>query len=125
MNVSLLKLQASLELSSSCRNEPQTTRELLALLGLFSILNMSTVEFWISGLCPSSGILNTRKHKDSKTGSASVLRQGRETPTQFGHLERTNLNPWTLSGEGEAHTLLGSLERANRNHWTFLRDPTV
>jgi hypothetical protein len=26
------------------------------------------------GICPSSGILETRKHKDSETGSVSVLR---------------------------------------------------
>jgi hypothetical protein len=29
---------------------------------------------WGSGLCPSSGILKTRKHDVSETGSVSVLR---------------------------------------------------
>jgi hypothetical protein len=30
--------------------------------------------YWVSGLCPLSGILNTIKHNVSETGSASVLR---------------------------------------------------
>jgi hypothetical protein len=30
--------------------------------------------YWVSGLCPMSGILNTRKHIVSETGSLSVLR---------------------------------------------------
>jgi hypothetical protein len=37
--------------------------------------------YWVSGLCPSSGILNTRKHV-SETGSVSVLR-GREGDTYY------------------------------------------
>jgi hypothetical protein len=35
-----------------------------------------TQECWISGLCLSSGIINTRKHTVPETGSASVLRWG-------------------------------------------------
>jgi hypothetical protein len=30
--------------------------------------------YWVSGLCPSSGILNIRKHNVLETGSVSVLR---------------------------------------------------
>jgi hypothetical protein len=30
--------------------------------------------YWVLGLCPSSGILETGKHKVSETGSFSVLR---------------------------------------------------
>jgi hypothetical protein len=33
--------------------------------------------YWGSGLCPLSGILKTRKHSVSETGSVSILR-GRE-----------------------------------------------
>jgi hypothetical protein len=33
----------------------------------------NTQNYWVSGLCPSSGILNARKHI-SETGSVSVLR---------------------------------------------------
>jgi hypothetical protein len=33
-----------------------------------------TQNYWVSGLCPSSGILNTGKHNVSATGSVSVLR---------------------------------------------------
>jgi hypothetical protein len=30
--------------------------------------------YWVLGFCPSSGILETRKHNVSETGSVSVLR---------------------------------------------------
>jgi hypothetical protein len=30
--------------------------------------------YWISGLCPMSGILNTRKHDIPETGSVSIFR---------------------------------------------------
>jgi hypothetical protein len=36
----------------------------------------NTQNYWVSGLCPSSEILNTRKHKVSETGSVSVLGLG-------------------------------------------------
>jgi hypothetical protein len=32
--------------------------------------------YWVFGLCPSSGILETRKHNVSETGSVSVLKWG-------------------------------------------------
>jgi hypothetical protein len=49
----------------------------------------------VSGLCPSSGILNTRKHNVSKTGPVSVLGWGEGTPILLGSLERANLNHWS------------------------------
>jgi hypothetical protein len=33
--------------------------------------------YWVTGLCPSSGILNTREHKVPETGA--VLRTERDT----------------------------------------------
>jgi hypothetical protein len=33
----------------------------------------NTQNYWVFGLCPSSGILSTRKHKVSGTTSVSVL----------------------------------------------------
>jgi hypothetical protein len=39
---------------------------------------------WVSGFCPSSGILKTRKHDVSNTAPAG---EGRETPTLLGHLQ--------------------------------------
>jgi hypothetical protein len=50
--------------------------------------------YWVLGLCPSSDILNTRKHNVSETGSVSILRRGRETPTLLDPLERFNLSHW-------------------------------
>jgi hypothetical protein len=41
---------------------------------------------WVSGLCPSSGILNSRKHNVSGTESVSVFRWRGETPTLLGPL---------------------------------------
>jgi hypothetical protein len=52
----------------------------------------STRNYWVFGPCPSSGILETRKHNVSETGSVSALRWGGETPTVLGLLERANLN---------------------------------
>jgi hypothetical protein len=49
--------------------------------------------YWVSGLCPFSGILDTRKHKVSETGC------------------------FRLQVRGGRHTLLGPFERANLNHW--------
>jgi hypothetical protein len=46
------------------------------------------------GLFTSSVIPENRKHDVSETGSFSVLRWGRKTPTQFDPLERTNFNHW-------------------------------
>jgi general stress protein CsbA len=34
----------------------------------------NTQNYWVLGLCPSSGILEARKHSISETGSVSVLR---------------------------------------------------
>jgi hypothetical protein len=47
--------------------------------------------YWVFGLCPSSGILETSKHNASETESVSVLRRegGRHLP-----LERANHNHW-------------------------------
>jgi hypothetical protein len=42
-----------------------------------------TQNYWISGLCPLPGILNTRKHNVSETGSMDLFpssEEGRETP---------------------------------------------
>jgi hypothetical protein len=52
----------------------------------------STQNCWVSGLCPSSGTLNTRKDNVSETQSVSVLWSRGETPTLLGALERANLN---------------------------------
>jgi hypothetical protein len=38
--------------------------------------NTETQKHWISGLCPSSGIINTRKHNVSKTEPVSTVRWG-------------------------------------------------
>jgi hypothetical protein len=53
-----------------------------------------TENYWVSGLCPSSGIVETRKHNVSETGSVSVLRWG-EAPSLLGPLERANHSQWT------------------------------
>jgi hypothetical protein len=53
----------------------------------------NTQVYWFFWTFPSSGILETRKHEVSETGSVSVLRwEGEKTPTQLGPLERANLN---------------------------------
>jgi hypothetical protein len=60
------------------------------------VYSYSTQNYWGFGLFPSIGILGTRKHDVSETGSLSVLRYGRgKTPTHLGPLDRANLNHWT------------------------------
>jgi hypothetical protein len=54
----------------------------------------NTRNYWVFGLCPSSGILKYREHNVSETGSVSVLRSGGKTPTLLGPLERDKLNQW-------------------------------
>jgi hypothetical protein len=56
-----------------------------------------TQNYWVFGLCPSSGILGTRKHNISETGSVfrPQARGWRKTCTQLGPLEGANLNHWT------------------------------
>jgi hypothetical protein len=56
----------------------------------------NTQNYWVPGLCLSSGILNTRKHSISETQFVSVLRWGEETPTLLGPLERDNLNSYWI-----------------------------
>jgi hypothetical protein len=38
------------------------------------MLVYKTRNYWIFGFCPLSGVLKTRKHKVSETGSVSVIR---------------------------------------------------
>jgi hypothetical protein len=51
----------------------------------------------VSGLYPSSGIPNTRKHNVSETGSVSVLRRGEEDGWQH-HIGENWHNRATTSG---------------------------
>jgi hypothetical protein len=67
----------------------------------------NTQNYWIFGLLPSSGILGTRKHDVSETGSVSFLRCGGETPTQLGALELTSITGQLLSDSHSYHLLSG------------------
>jgi hypothetical protein len=46
----------------------------------------NTQNYWGFGLCPSSGILETRKHNVSETGSVFVVRGGGEDTYSVGSL---------------------------------------
>jgi hypothetical protein len=48
----------------------------------------NTQNYLVFGLCPSSGILENRKHDVSETGCVSVLRWRGKTPTQLGPLKK-------------------------------------
>jgi hypothetical protein len=55
----------------------------------------NTQNYWVLGLCPSPGILETRKHNVSENGSVSVLRRrGEKTPTQLSSTEKANISHW-------------------------------
>jgi S-adenosylmethionine hydrolase len=51
-------------------------RETVVERGLYRVLTMvyNTQNYWIFGLSPSSGVLETRKHSVSETESVSILR---------------------------------------------------
>jgi hypothetical protein len=61
--------------------------------GFWRWWNTELLGFWAF---PSSGILGNRGHDVSETGSVSVFRWERKTPTQLGRLERANLSHWTI-----------------------------
>jgi hypothetical protein len=52
----------------------------------------NTQDYTVSELCPSSGILNTRKHNVSETYVIRSSGEGKETPSLMGPLETANLN---------------------------------
>jgi hypothetical protein len=51
--------------------------------------------YWVFGLYPLSGILKSKEHNISETGSVSILRC-RGTPTLLDPLERANFSHWTF-----------------------------
>jgi hypothetical protein len=49
------------------------------------LICVSVQNFWVIGLCPSSGVLETIKHKVSETGFFPILRwRGRKLPNRVG-----------------------------------------
>jgi hypothetical protein len=51
---------------------------------LTMVLTRTIQNHWVSGLRLHSGIINTRKHNVSETGSVSVFRSGQEDPYSVG-----------------------------------------
>jgi hypothetical protein len=51
-----------------------------------------TQDYWVSGHCKSSGILNTRKRDDSEIYMFPSSSEVREKPTLLGPFERANLS---------------------------------
>jgi hypothetical protein len=47
--------------------------------------------YWVSKLCPSSGILKTKKHDVSETASVFVLRPGEGDTSSVGSLKKSLL----------------------------------
>jgi hypothetical protein len=66
------------------------------------------------GLCPSSSILETRKHSILETGSVSVLRWGK-TPTLLSPLERANPNHWTRQWAKSKNAVILSIMHHHQN----------
>jgi hypothetical protein len=58
---------------------------------------------WVSELCPSSGILNTRKHNFRKLDVFPFSGEEWETPTLLGPVEKANLNKWTVRSQSQSH----------------------
>jgi hypothetical protein len=49
----------------------------------------NTQNYWVSGLCPSPGILNNRKRDILETGSVSVLMGGEGDTYSVGSLRKS------------------------------------
>jgi hypothetical protein len=58
-------------------------------------ITLRITAFFFFKFCPSSGILENRKHNVSETGSVSVHRWRGEATYSLGPLDRANLNHWT------------------------------
>jgi hypothetical protein len=68
--------------------------------------------YWVFGLFPSSGILESRKHNVLETGSISILRWGGKTPILLSPIERVNLNHWTTP-QSQSYFMTASLPPIN------------
>jgi hypothetical protein len=80
---------------------------LMTLLQCFGKITDIVWNWWVSGLCPPSGILN--EHKDSWTGCVSVLKcQDAITSTQFGPLGKKKKKNFQ-----SLNNLCGSVGRLN------------
>jgi hypothetical protein len=82
----------------------------------------NTQNYRVFGLFPSSGILGTRKHDVSETGSVSVLRCGRKTPTQMGPLDRANFNHWTFWGGRPVLLIIENEKFTNMSLFLLVKD---
>jgi hypothetical protein len=56
----------------------------------------NTQNYWGFNVCPSSGILKTKKHNVAETGIFFRPLVRRETHTMLGPLKITNLNHWAI-----------------------------
>jgi hypothetical protein len=57
----------------------------------------NTKNYWVSGLCPSPGILNNFNIAFRELDPFSSSGEGREAPAVMGPLERADPNHWTQS----------------------------
>jgi hypothetical protein len=57
-------------------------------------MECKTKNYWVFGLCPSTGILKTRKQRFGNWICFRPQVRG-DTPALLGTLERANLNHWT------------------------------
>jgi hypothetical protein len=62
---------------------------------LVKCLKLLFLNYWVIRLCPSSGILETRKHRVTETGYLSILRWEWKTRTLLVPWERDTLSHWT------------------------------
>jgi hypothetical protein len=74
----------------------------VSIWGLLAMV-YTTQNLWVSGPCPSSGILNTRKHNVTETGSVFVFSWGGNTHNLLGPLEK--LDMFSSSAEEEIHII--------------------
>jgi hypothetical protein len=72
-------------------------------------------DYWVFGLCPSSGILENRTQRFANWICFRPQVRGQETPTQLGPLERASLNHWTTPSTTRIaykHQIAGSVNES-------------
>jgi hypothetical protein len=76
-------------------------------MNLFRRLTLvySTRNLWVSRLCPSIGVLNTRKHNVSETGFLFAFEWQQRDTYLLGPLERDNLSHWRFHYSNSSFSL--------------------
>jgi hypothetical protein len=86
---------------------------------LLCLISLQIQNQWVSGLCPSPGILTIKTHNFSETRLVSVLRWWERTHALSGQLETATPSHWLAlcKGPNKRDTFLLTPEKGNRSNF--------